>query len=496
MKTITKKILIAALALPMFAGCESFLNVSVLGKDTIEGYFSSLEGYNAAGVGLHSLLLKFYDSEVIKMGELQGPHLNINKQNIDEAAYLVYEFASEAEHITGHPYYTWNTGYNVCTNANEIIKYAPKLREMFPDDKTVIDRVLAYGYFARALVLFNLTNVYGQAYDFTPDGSHLGVCYIDYVAGFNDKLSRQSVKHCYDNVLKDTQKALELFGNDDVADVTYISGLACEALLARVYLYMKDYDNAAKYAKLVMDKIPLVSRDKYIDMFRRAQEVPGEGIFRLNTYDAGSGMRSTCDPTGIQDILPSRDFYDSFDSEDIRKELLWFHGEPEDEAYAELSTLAICKYLAFKGGEVDKAKRRFDINVFRVSEMYLIHAEALCLGSSKDLSAAADDIKALRARAYGIDKSEVVLEYKTAEDLDRIIKNEREKELAYEGHIFFDHKRRGESIVRDACCQSSTKGLEYPNDRFVQPIAQLELQANDYMVQNPGFNGRKTIGEE
>lgn len=495
MKRIIKSIILAVFALPMLSGCESFLNVDILGKNTIDGYFSSLDGFKAAGVGLHSKLLKFYDDELIKVAELQGPHININKMNIDEAAYLVYEFASEAEHNAGHPYYAWNKGYEVITNANEIIKYAPKIREISPNATKEIDRVEAYAYFVRALVLFQMTNIYGQAYDYTSDGSHLGVCYIDFVPGFDDILSRHDVKYCYEHTLEDIQKALDLFGGDELKDVTYANGLACEALFARIYLYMKDYDNAAKYAKIVMDKVPLVGRDKYIDMFRRAQECPGEGIFRLNTYDEGSAMRSTCDPTKNQDILPSKDFYNSFEENDIRKSLLWFEGEEEDSENMEMKTLAICKYLPFKHGEEKEENRRADYNVLRVSEMYLIHAEALCLGANKDLKAAADDIKALRARALGVNKEEIKLIYTGAEQLYTLIKEEREKELAFEGHIFFDYKRRGESIIRDESCEDNDRKLEYPSYRFAMPIAQLELQANDYMVQNPGYNGRKEIGE-
>lgn len=160
-----------------------------------------------------------------------------------------------------------------------------------------------------------------------------------------------------------------------------------------------------------------------------------------------------------------------------------------------MKTLAICKYLPFKHGEEKEENRRADYNVLRVSEMYLIHAEALCLGANKDLKAAENDIKALRARALGVNKDEIKLIYTGAEQLYTLIKEEREKELAFEGHIFFDYKRRGESIIRDESCEDNDRKLEYPSYRFAMPIAQLELQANDYMVQNPGYNGRKEIGE-
>lgn len=494
MKPTVHNIIIALLALPLLTGCESFLNVDVLGKNTIDGYFSSVEGYRAAGVGLHSKLLTFYDSELIKVSELQGPHMNINRMNVDEADYYVYTFASEAEHIAGHPYNLWNKGYDVCTNANQIIQYADKIRGLSNADPKEVDRIEGYAYFARALTLFHLTNVYGQAYGYTVDNSHPGVCYMDHIPGFDDEIKRHTVGHCYEHAVSDVKKALELFGGDDVPSVYYANGLACEALLARVYLYMKDYANAAVYAEKVMARVPLAPRADYVRMFRRGQDCPGEGIFRLNTYGEGDSMRSTCDPTKNQDLIPSKVFYDTFEASDIRKSLLWFEGEPEDSENKDMKALAICKYLPLKAGEEKEDKRRCDYFVFRVSEMYLIHAEAKCaLG---ELKAAEEDIKALRARALDINKENVSLSYSGAGQLDALIRTEREKELAFEGHSFFDHKRRGESIIRDSSCEEADKKLEYPSFRFAMPIAQIEMQANDFMIQNDGYNGRKEIGGE
>ena len=119
--------------------------------------------------------------------------------------------------------------------------------------------------------------------------------------------------------------------------------------------------------------------------------------------------------------------------------------------------------------------------------MYLIHAEALCLGPDKDLKTAADDIKALRARALGTDPSTIDIGYSSAVDLDRIIQEERAKELCYEGHRFFDLKRRHEDIVRPATTSSHLKTLKYPHYRYVLPIAHLEMQANESMVQNENY---------
>ena len=119
--------------------------------------------------------------------------------------------------------------------------------------------------------------------------------------------------------------------------------------------------------------------------------------------------------------------------------------------------------------------------------MYLIHAESICHNGG-DLSKAADDIKELRARAMGMDKKDIALNFSSSSDLDRLIQEERKKELCFEGHRFFDIKRRGEDIVRYGSTSSKTLKLEYPDYRFALPICQMEMQANENMIQNDGYN--------
>ncbi|HAK10791.1 MAG TPA: RagB/SusD family nutrient uptake outer membrane protein, partial [Chitinophagaceae bacterium] len=67
--------------------------------------------------------------------------------------------------------------------------------------------------------------------------------------------------------------------------------------------------------------------------------------------------------------------------------------------------------------------------------------------------------------------------------------NERYKELCYEGHRFFDLKRRGLPVTRSIADAPSAAGttLEANNFRFVLPIPLPEMVANPAMKQNPGY---------
>ena len=71
---------IAAIAATI-SSCTSFLNVDQLGKNTIEGFFSTPDGLTSAGIGLHRAFLEYYDDEYIKLAELQGDNLDVLRSN-------------------------------------------------------------------------------------------------------------------------------------------------------------------------------------------------------------------------------------------------------------------------------------------------------------------------------------------------------------------------------------------------------------------------------
>jgi hypothetical protein len=123
--------------------------------------------------------------------------------------------------------------------------------------------------------------------------------------------------------------------------------------------------------------------------------------------------------------------------------------------------------------------------------MYLIHAEALCRRTNPDLAGAAADIKALQARAMGKKVEEITLTYKDADELLKIIEDERVRELNMEGHRLFDITRLGHNLERGTSTTSTMKSLAWPDYRFALPICQTEMDTNEAMKQNDGYATKK-----
>ncbi|MBQ0044133.1 MAG: RagB/SusD family nutrient uptake outer membrane protein, partial [Bacteroidales bacterium] len=76
----------------------------------------------------------------------------------------------------------------------------------------------------------------------------------------------------------------------------------------------------------------------------------------------------------------------------------------------------------------------------------------------------------------------------TASDLLTVIEKERVRELCFEGHSFFDIKRRKQDLVRNASSNADLLKLSYPDYRFVLPIDFTEMRANESIIQNEGYS--------
>jgi hypothetical protein len=210
-------------------------------------------------------------------------------------------------------------------------------------------------------------------------------------------------------------------------------------------------------------------------MFCDPQEIGTEAIFRLNGYEQTTSLNTMFhyqSPVG----RPADGLRSSYASDDVRLQLFDYSYAGKDYRNVML------KYTCTK--DVDSDNDRYaNVFIFRLSEMYLIRAEAL--NGMNRSSDAETDLKTLIARAVGKNLSEITLEWSSAEDLDALISLERKKELCFEGHCFFDIARRHENLVRDASTTSIVKTLEYPDNRFILQIPYVEIDANTEMQQNP-----------
>ena len=482
MKTL-KHISAFLLLVPLLASCH-FLEVEKTGKTSIKNFYSDIYALDAAVNGVYGLTYKFYDSYMVLYPEVAGDLVRLQATTSEWRQQ--FDFISDESDETSAVGYIWKNGYEIIANANEVIQYGPSVSDRFPQQAASVRNYIAQAYFIRALIHLDLSLVYGQTYTYSADGSHLGTAVMTSIPDVKSKIARSSAAVTYKRILDDLRTASDMFADGWTKGCYYASPAACKALMARVYLYMGNYSEAKKCASEVIADygLSLTPRSDYVAMFCARKEGP-EAIFRLNGLSGGSKLGSMFD-YNTPSMNPSSKLMDIFSSDehswtgtDVRSELLSYKSSGGDEFSG------VC--MKFTDTEdIDDTQKRYDPFVLRLSEMYLIRAEAAC--HDGDIETAVSDISALEARARGVKASDINVTFSSIDDLAGIVQRERIKELFLEGHRLFDLTRRHETLTRDVACGSSVLTLTYPDDRFILPIPLVELDANEAMQPNP-ING-------
>ncbi len=268
---------------------------------------------------------------------------------------------------------------------------------------------------------------------------------------------------------------------------------AAQALFARVALYNEDFPNAIKYATdaLASGVGRFVGTTDYVAswrsnshpesifeiLFQTRQESLGvndalqsayttiESVAQANSLAA---LRPTPLPpaNGYGGIVPTDAFLNLHPTGDVRRQLYQLGLNRSNIVVTE------CTKFLGKSGVIYMD----NVPVIRVSELYLIRAEALAR-SNGDLTAALADVNRIRTRA-GLTARPATL---TNTEIQDEITLQRRLELAFEGHRWFDLKRRGQNVVK------TTGNVPYGDTRTLAFIPNSELLANKNIVQNAGY---------
>ena len=374
--------------------------------------------------------------------------------------------------------------FRVIDRVNRVLQALPGADSTKAGDNSLRLKLKGEALFLRALSHFELYRFYCGNYD--PDG--LAMPYMETPS--IDPQGRIKMAAYFGKMSADVAAAKDLLPNN-LTDISRATKLAASALQARIALYSRDWANAETYSTEYINAIPLATMANFSGIWTDANT--NEQAFRLvRTSSFGGrigslwrGTSANASAIGTVTWRPSDKMWAAFDQvNDVR-----FSSYFKDEltlATSGRGTRLIYKYAgtayATPNENVANAK------VFRTGEMYLIRAEARAEQNKfTGANSAESDINALRAaRITGY--TNVVFVTK-ADAIDAVI-SERFKELAYEGHRFWDLKRRSLPVQRLASDAPTTNAATLPagNFRFLLPIPDPEIKANTLMIQNPGYN--------
>jgi len=262
-------------------------------------------------------------------------------------------------------------------------------------------------------------------------------------------------------------------------DKTRITKTAVAAIQARLALYEKNWGEAITYANEVIAAYPLATKAQFPGLWTDANS--SEVVWfakRVGTTDSRVGSFYFRETGGIVQYAPAFKLIATFDQVNDIRYPAYIKFDPSRTGNK--SQYLVNKYI---GGQPVTAPGLVEIKLFRTGEMYLIKAEA----EAESTGDAAGDLNFLRAaRINGYVNATFV--YKPT--LINAILDERYKELAFEGHRFFDLKRRNLPIQRlaaDAVNVSGAVTLLPTQAQYALPIPELEISVNKNTKQNPGY---------
>lgn len=427
--------------------------------------------YAALGVEMNILLNSTFSDEVKTAGEFYN-------------AQTTHEWLYAATDVGIRDNFTAIVPNNVIIDrANRVLAALPNADSTKAGDIVKRSRLRGEALFLRAYGHFELFRYYCANY--TADG--LAMPYME--KSDIGPQARIKMSDYFRKLNADVAEAKTLLPNN-LSDINRASVAAANALHARIALYTGDWANAETYSSAFISAVPLSPVADFAGIWTDANiNELAFRVIRTTTVGGriGSLFRGTSASTaniGTVTWKPSDKIWESYDQVNDVRFASYLKDEPLLAAAARQSRI-INKYagtgIATTNENVNNGK------VFRTGEMYLIRAEARAeQGKFTGANSAETDLNALRAaRINGY--TNVTLASK-ADAITEII-NERFKELAFEGHRFFDLKRRSLPVERKASdAPNATSGtLAASNFRFVLPIPQTEIQANTLMTQNAGY---------
>lgn len=371
----------------------------------------------------------------------------------------------------------WYEYYVVIDRLNRVLEAIPNV-SVYAGIQSRLDQYEGELLALRAYCHFELLRAYASTYE--PNG--MGVPYMKKHALIYPP--RPTVQSNFEDMNADLKAAKDLIPSS-FTDNTRITKNTVSAIQARVALYQKKWDDAITYSTEVIANEPLAPKNDFDKIWTGGSN--SEIVWQLARVAGDSRIGSAFyrETGDIVLYAPSFKLIDLFGTIAQRTDDIRFNSYIQ---YAPTRPAGKSIYLVKKYvGSDTRYPGLTNIKLFRTGEMYLIRAEAQLESSSPNLAAATKDLNDLRAaRIYNY----IGVSFPDKQSLMSAIYNERFKELAFEGHRFFDLKRRNLPVERTAQDAINTSGaikLLPSAAQYNFPISADEMSVNKAMKQNPNY---------
>lgn len=513
-------LLSTAMVILFSSGCEKQLEIAPRQSIDATTALSSRDAVEASITSIYARLknARQYGRDFIALPDA----LSDNGFATNKSGRLFGE-AQNAVPTQGANHFTttvWSNSYAAINQINLTLEAIPGLKLTPALNQTERDRWEGELYFLRGLYYFDLVRVYGYIPGAVVDPQDRGgvplvtTGFATAAAALAFKPARAPLADVYKRVTDDLALANSKLFNPGLGS-SKANKAAAQGLLARVHLYNKNYSEAKRWADSCINLTAsrLTTTGNYVAQWRA--DTHQESLFQVRFASSAENIGvneslqtsfttlvtpgNTAITGGFGDLVPTLTLLSDLGitltggmttanfalnasiasrSTDVRN-LLYEVGTTGRGP----SKVECTKYIG-KAGFINLD----NIPVIRVSEIYLIRAEAQATAGSAvlNLANALTDLKTIKSRRY-TDYTGSTQE--TADNgagqsalFDEIFR-QRRIELAFEGHRFFDLKRLGRDLI---------KGPHYNNVAFTEfrilpVLPQADIDGNSNLKQNFGY---------
>lgn len=475
------KILLLLLAGFMFpiSSCDDRLELFPLDAIAVDEGFQNINDFNQSVKGIYSGFRRsgYYgadsaDPSLYFLGDIISDNVILNQQG-RRSRETFYDWRYD-EDSSSEAF--WLSAYKVIQRSNLILE---KIEAIAGQDGEAYVRSQALA--ARAIAHFDLARVYANSPAQGSDGD-LGIPYVTSTESSLEP-TRNTLGETYTLLLADLNEAITLSEANNLLDNGrgFIGVNAMYAMLSRIHLFRGDFQASLDAANEVDASVATAANFAAV-----WQDASDEGVlWKVITTEPDNVSLGVAwmqeGPDGIRsEFNVDLELFQSYADNDIRKGVYFQTSEFSGTDYNH-----IVKYRGRQTGNANEV----DAKAIRYAEVLLNKAEAQSeLNDDGGALATLDELRAERYTGF-------TSLGETGQALKTAIALERRLELAFEGMRFFDLKRQGLPISRSsfgdefdgAGAPAEFFTLDAGNFRFNMAIGEDEMNANENMVQNPGY---------
>ncbi|MGK7397140.1 MAG: RagB/SusD family nutrient uptake outer membrane protein [Candidatus Cyclobacteriaceae bacterium M3_2C_046] len=468
------------LALMLFSCGEDFIDLAPISDANINNFYKTPADFENAVNGVYASLQAPY-GDFFNFSGIRSDQGDI--QNTTGSFYQQYDefdqfFLDPANPIIQR---TWTNYYQTIGRANTVLDRIGGITIT----ESLANRLEGEARFLRALAYFDLVRIFGDVPLVTNEVN-------DPLAGLEQE--RNAASQVYDQIIADLEEAASLLPNtytgDDIGRAT---SFAAKALLGKVYLTNQQPGLAETTLKDVIDNGGYSLLDDYAAIFDVNNANHAESVFEIQYKSGlnftGSGFTNLFAP-GDSKIVPgdnqgfnrpTADFLASYTENDLRKDKsVSFYSSGDGAIVDEPYTV---KYMSNLENPYDSDNNWI---VLRYADVLLMYAEAL-LENGKSAEAI-DALNEVHAHPRtGLD-AYTSIELSSDELIEQAIRDERNIELAFEGHRWFDLVRWDIYMEVMNAHTGLRPGVTVEAHHRLFPIPQAEIDINpDGITQNDNY---------